>query len=133
MSTIKHFTLLTSPRYVFAKTTPSGLTTFYGLRLNSTEGRAYFDYRPEGLEQGSRTLTLEGVNLADGEFHHFAVTVYGRDFALFLDGRLHQGRVSLIGTLEDGPGIFHIGRRPNDPSRFSGRHNYSMFILFLIP
>lgn len=108
-------------RYVFAKTTLSGLTTFYGLRLNSTEGRAYFEYHPEGLEQGSRTLTLDGVNLADGEFHHFAVTVYGMTFALFLDGRLHQSRRSLIGTLEDGPGVLHIGRKLSDPTRYSGR------------
>lgn len=107
-------------RYVFAKTTASGLTTFYALYLQSSEQRARFEYRPEGLDQGSRTLTLDDVNLADGDFHHFAITVYGMDFALFVDGRLHRSRVSLIGTLEDGPGILHVGRRLNNPTRYSG-------------
>lgn len=106
--------------YVFAKTTVTGLTTFYGLRLSSTQQRAFFEYRPEGLEQGSRTLTLDGINLADGELHHLAVTVYGRDFALFLDGRLHQSPIRLVGVLEDGPGILYIGRKLNSPTRFSG-------------
>lgn len=106
-------------RYVFAKTTISGLTTFYALFLNSTEQRAYFEYRPEGLDQGFRTLVLEGVNFADGNFHHFAITVYGMDFAFFVDGRLHGAR-SLVGTLEDGPGVLYVGRKLNNPTRYSG-------------
>lgn len=112
--------------YVFAKTTVSGLTTFYGLFLNSSEQRVYFEYRPEGLDQGSRTLILDGVNFADGDFHHFAVTVYGANFALYVDGRLHRSRMSLIGALEDGPGVLYIGRRLNHPSRFSGERFHSI-------
>lgn len=105
---------------MFAKTTLTGLTTFYGLYLNSSEQRAYFEYHPEGLDQGSRTLIIEGVNVSDGNFHHFAVSVYGLDFALFLDGRLHRSRVNLIGALEDGPGILYIGRKLSNPTRYSG-------------
>ena len=121
-------------RYVFAKTTVSGLTTFYALYLNSTEQRAYFEYRPEGLDQGSRTLILDGVDFADGNFHHFAVTVYGADFALYVDGRLHRSRMSLIGALEDGPGILFIGRKLNNPSRFSGMQisNVNQCIIILV-
>ena len=107
-------------RYIFAKTTVTGLTTFYALYLNSSEQRAYFEYRPEGLDQGSRTLILDGVNVADGNFHHFAVIVYGMDFAFFMDGHLHRSRERLIGALEDGTGVLYIGRKLNNPSRYSG-------------
>ena len=110
-------------RYVFAKTTVSGLTTFYALFLNSTERRAYFEYRPEGLDQGSRTLVLDDIDFADGSFHHFAVTVYGANFALYVDGRLHRSRTVLIAPLEDGPGVLFLGQKLNHPSRFSGGMN----------
>ncbi len=106
--------------YVFAKTTLTGLTTFYALYLNSSEQRASFEYRPEGLDQGSRTLILNGVSVDDGNFHHFAITVYGMDFALYVDGVVHGSHVSLIGTLEDGPGTLNIGRKLNSPYRYSG-------------
>ena len=107
-------------RYVFAKTTQSGLTSFYALYLNSTQQTAYFEYRHESLDEGFRTISLPQVNLADGQFHHVAVAVFGSDFALFIDGRLHSPRRTLIAALQDGPGILFLGRRVQRPSRFAG-------------
>lgn len=107
-------------RYIFAKTTLTGFTTFYALLLNSSEGRVYFEYHPEGLSEGFRTLVVDGVDISDGTFHHFAVSVYGVSFALYLDGRVHNSRDTLLNTLEDGPGILYLGTKLNNPNRFSG-------------
>ena len=107
-------------RYVFAKTTRSGLTSFYALYLNTTQQTAYFEYRHESLDEGFRTISLPQVNLADGQFHHIAVAVFGNDFALYIDGRLRSPRRTLIAALEDGPGILFLGRRVQRPSRFAG-------------
>ena len=104
---------------MFAKTTPSGLTSFYALFLDSTEQSAFFEYRPEGLDEGFRTLLLERVNLSDGQLHHIAMTVFGNSFSFFVDGELHS-TLSLIAALEDGPGEVFLGRRIQDDSRFAG-------------
>ena len=110
-------------RYLFAKTSQTGLTTFYGLRFDSEEQTAYFDYRPEGLDEGYRTLVLSGVGIAGGGLHHVAVSVFGADFALFIDGQVIF-RQSLIATLEDGPGVLFIGRKFGEVSRFRGKRYY---------
>jgi len=107
-------------RYVFAKTTQSGLTSFYALYLDSEEQSAEFEYRHEGLEQGFRTIPLREVNVADGRFHHIATSVYGNAFALYIDGQLHGSPPMLIATLEDGSGVLYLGRRQAHTSRFSG-------------
>ena len=93
-----------------------------------SEQRAYFEYHPEGLDEGSRTLTLDGVNITTGRFHHFAVTVYGTDFTLFVDGRQHGSRISLVGALEDGPGILFVGQKLNSQTRYSGMHPTSVCV-----
>lgn len=113
--------------YLFAKTTQTGLTSFYTLRLNSDEQTIYFDYRPEGLDEGFRTLALSGIDLSDGSFHHIAVSVFGADFALFVDGQLLESQ-SLIATLEDGPGVLYLGRKLGDDSRLEGEWRVSMYI-----
>ena len=111
-------------RYVFAKTTVSGNTTFYALYLNSTEQRAYFEYRQENLTEGYRTLNLYNVNLADGDFHHFAVAVYGTYFALFVDGRLHRSWMRLDGVLHDKQGMLCVGKKQNNTIRYAGTYVY---------
>ena len=108
---------------MFAKTTVSGITSFYALYLNSEGQSATFEYRHEGLEEGFRTVFLTEVNLADGRFHHIAVSVYGRGFALYVDGQLHGGPRMLIASLEDGVGVFFLGRRQGHLSRFSGKYD----------
>ena len=105
--------------YLFAKTTPTGLTTFFGLRLDSETQTVYFDYRPEGLDEGYRTVAVTGVNVSDGRLHHVAVSVFGSDLILFLDGRSHLQQ-SLIAALEDGPGVFFIGRKLGEETRLQG-------------
>lgn len=106
--------------YIFAKTTQSGLTSFYALYLNSTQQTARFEYRHESLEEGFRTLVLPQVNVADGQFHHLTVAVFGDNFALFVDGQLHSPRRTLIAALEDGPGVLFLGRKLQHSSRFGG-------------
>ena len=112
--------LVSSSSYVFAKTTESGITRFYALFIESAQNTARFEYRPEGLDEGFRTLSLQDVNVADGEFHHIGVSVFGDTFALFIDGKLHSSRQRLIAALEDGPGMLFLGRRMGDQSRFAG-------------
>ena len=109
-------------RYVFAKTTQSGLTSFYALYLDSEVQSAVFEYRHEGLEQGFRTIPLSEINVADGRFHHIATSVYGNAFALYIDGQLHGSPPMLIATLEDGSGVLYLGRRQAHTSRFSGTY-----------
>ena len=109
-------------RYVYAKTTQSGLTSFYALSLDSEEQSAEFEYRHEGLEQGFRTLPLREVNVADGRFHHIATSVYGNAFALYIDGQLHGSPPMLIAALEDGSGVLYLGHRQANTSRFSGTY-----------
>ena len=109
-------------RCLFAKTTPTGLTTFYSLCLDSEEQTAYFDYRPEGLDEGYRTLALSGVNLSGNTLHHVALSVFGDNFAFFLNGQLLFSQ-TLIAALEDGPGIVFIGRRLGEDTRFEGMYN----------
>lgn len=106
-------------RYLFAKTTATGLTTFYALFLNSIDQTAIFEYHPEGLDEGSRSLVLPDVSVTDG-LHHIAVSVFEDSVALYLDGRLHRTRMSLLRVLEDGPGTVMIGRRLGSTSRFQG-------------
>lgn len=107
-------------RYLFAKTTVSGLTTFYALFLNSIDQTATFEYHPEGLDEGSRSLVLQDVNVTDG-LHHISVSVFEDSVALYLDGRLHRTRMSLLRVLEDGPGTVMIGRRLGSSTRFQGK------------
>lgn len=107
--------------YVFAKTTLTGRTIFYALFLNSWDRTAYFQYRPEGLEQGFRTILLQDIELTDGLFHHIAVSIFGNSLGLYIDGRLHKSqRQTLQGTLEDGTGILLIGRRLTSSTRYQG-------------
>ena len=105
--------------YLFAKTTQTGLTTFYALRLSSNEQAIYFDYRPEGLDEGFRTLSITGIDLSDGQLHHIAVSVFGANLALFVDGQLYTTQ-SLIAALEDGPGVLFLGRKLGAESRLEG-------------
>ena len=106
---------------MLSKTTQNGLTSFYALFFNSTARTATFEYRHEGLDVGFRVLVLQDVNLADGDFHHVAVSVLGDSFALFIDGRLHDSqRRSLIAALEDGPGVAFAGRRLQRAPRYAG-------------
>ena len=112
------------PRYVFAKTTPTGLTTFYALFLNSNDQTVSFEYRPEGLDEGSRSLVLQNVNIFNGDFHHLAVSVFGDSFALFVDGQIYGSRRLLLGALEDGPGTVMIGRRLGSNTRFQGVYGH---------
>ena len=108
-------------RYVFAKSTTSGLTRFYTLRVNAAEGTALFEYRPEGLDIGFRTASIPGLALADGQFHHLVVSVYGRTLLVYLDGRLLHQAV-LTGVVEDGQGTLHLGGLPGGNSYFSGMY-----------
>lgn len=113
------YSLTLHHRYVFAKTTSSGLTRFYALRLNSAEGTALFEYRPEGLNGGFRTTSIPGLTVADGQFHHLAVSVYDNGLSVYLDGQLHH-QTTLTGALEDGQGIVSIGGLPAGSNFFSG-------------
>ena len=114
------FTFFLPFSYLFAKTTQTGLTTFYSLRFDSNEQAVYFDYRPEGLDEGYRTVVLAGVDISRGGLHHVAVSVFGADFALFIDGQL-QFSQSLIAVLEDGPGVLFIGRKLGEDRRLEGK------------
>ena len=107
-------------RYVYAKSTPSGLTEFHALYLNSTSQSVQFQYHPEGLQSGYNTLNVAGVNIADGSFHHVAVSVYGNSFALFVDGLLLGQRYTLNAPVEDGVGVFYLGRTVAISPLFSG-------------
>jgi len=88
--------------------------------LNSIDNSITFGYRPEGLDEGSRSLVVEDVRIADGAFHHVGVSVFGDSFALFINGRLVGLRQRLIGPLEDGPGRVMIGQKLNNELRFQG-------------
>lgn len=114
----KHFS---SYSYLFAKTTPTGLTTFYSLYFNSNDQTAYFEYRPEGLDEGYRTVVLNGIDVSNDGFHHIAVSVFGNDLAVFVDGKQRFSQ-SLIASLEDGPGVLFIGRKLGEDSRLQGIH-----------
>lgn len=108
-------------RYVFAKTSLSGLTIFYALFLNSSARTARFEYHPEGLDSGFRSLEFQNVQLDDAALHHFAISVFGSSIALFIDGVLHNGqRRTLVATLEDGPGVTFLGRRLQSTTRYNG-------------
>ena len=63
---------------------------------------------------------LSGVVISGSGLHHVAVSVFGADFALFIDGQIVFSR-SLIAALEDGPGVLFIGRKLGDISRFKGK------------
>lgn len=107
--------------YVFTKTSFTGLTVFYALFLNSSARTARFEYHPEGLDSGFRSLEFQNVNFADTAFHHFTISVFGSSVAFFVDGVLHNNqRRTLVATLEDGPGVTFVGRRLQSSSRYSG-------------
>ena len=106
-------------RYLFAKTTPTGLTTFFALRFDSGAQTVYFEYRPEGLDQGFRTVAMTDIDVSDGGLHHIAISVFGSDLTLFVEGQ-PRFRQSLIAALEDGPGVFFIGRKLGEETRLQG-------------
>lgn len=115
---------------MFSKTTGSGITSFYSLFLNPLDQIALFEYRHEGLDEGFRTVLLPQVDIADGQFHHLTVSVYGSSLALFIDGQLHLDQhMQLIAALEDGPGVFFLGRKQGDSSRFSGKPTETLKIM----
>ena len=105
---------------MYSKSTPTGLTQFHALYLNSSNQSVQFQYHPEGLPSGYRTINVPGVNFADGSFHHVAVSVYGNSFALFVDGVLLGKRYTLDAALEDGSGVLYLGRTVMESLRFSG-------------
>ena len=90
------------------------------MQFNSREHAVYFDYHPEGLDEGQRTLALPDIRVSDGELHHIAMSVFGADFTLFLDGEM-RASLSLVAALEDGPGVLFLGRKLGDESRFEGK------------
>lgn len=51
------------------------------------------------------------------------MSVFGAHFALFVDGQL-QFSLSLIAALEDGPGIFFIGRTLGETNGLEGKIDY---------
>ena len=63
---------------------------------------------------------MTGIDVSDGGLHHVAVSVFGSDLTLFVDGE-PRFRQSLIAALEDGPGVFFIGRKLGEESRLQGR------------
>ena len=68
------------------------------------------------------------MDISRGGLHHVAVSVFGADFALFMDGQL-QFSQSLIAVLEDGPGVLFIGRKLGEDRRLEGKKfstKYSM-------
>ena len=83
-------------------------------------------YRHEGLEEGFRSSPLLGINVADRRFHHIAVSVFGSNFALYVDGQLHPDSRMLVARVEDGSGVVFLGRRVQDRSRFSGMYSHSL-------
>ena len=106
-------------RYVFAKTSSSGLTRYYGLRISSSDDTALFEYRPEGLSGGFRTAVITDLSLSGDQLHHLAVTVYDRSVLVYINGGLHA-HVTLTGSLEDGPGTMYLGGIPGTSNFFSG-------------
>ena len=106
-------------RYVFAKSTTNGVTRFYALKLSSDDSTALFEYRPEGLDAGFRTVLIPDVNLADGGAHTLLVSVYGSALFLFVDGSLHHQSL-LVGPVEDGPGSLLLGTVLGSSAFFSG-------------
>lgn len=112
--------MLSSCRYAFAKATASGVTRFYALKLSSEgDSTALFEYRPEGLDAGFRTVAIPDVGVADGNTHNLLVSVYGNAFFLFLDGKLHF-QSFLVGPVEDGPGSLLVGTVSGSLTFFSG-------------
>ena len=111
--------LLLSCRYLFAKSTTNGVTRFYALKLSSEDDTALFEYRPEGLDEGFRTVLVPDVDFADGVTHTLLVSVYGNAFFLFVDGNLHFQSL-LVGPVEDGPGSLLLGTVSGSSVFFSG-------------
>lgn len=107
--------------FIFAKTTESGLTSFYALYLDSIAQTALFEYRHEGLDEGFRVLTITGVALGDGTSHHLALLVFGDRLVLFVDGHVHREE-TLIAALEDGPGELFLGQRRDSSLRYEGMY-----------
>lgn len=114
-----HCYTLNGYRYVFAKSTASGLTRFYALRVNSADNTAVFEYRPEGLDEGFRTLAIPGLNLTGDDYHHLGISVYGTALWVYLNGRLHH-QTTLTGALEDGVGVISLGGIPTGNAFYSG-------------
>ena len=102
---------------MFAKTSSSGFTRYFALRLNSADSSALFEYRPEGLNTGFQSILISGLSLGSEGYHHLAVTVYDRSLLVYRDGVLHT-HANLIGSLEDGPGTLYLGGIPDISSDF---------------
>ncbi len=109
----------------------SGLTTFYGLYLDSLQQMVRFEYRHEGLDQGFRVLTIGGVSLADGAPHHLALLVFGDRLVLFVDGQVHSQQ-TLIAALEDGPGDFFLGQKRGSPLRYAGNRYVCALCMYIL-
>ena len=112
--------------YIFAKSAGEGTTRFYALHLNSVSQTAKFEYRPEGLDSGFRTVMFSDIDIADGLFHHIAVTVYGDYFLFYLDGAVAYQTI-LSGVVEDGPGKLCFGKLPNNDDFFEGSMHTVLF------
>ena len=105
---------------MFAKTSTSGLTRYFTLRLNSVDNSALFEYRPEGLNTGFQTVLITDLSLGAEGYRHLVVTVYDSSLLVYLNGVLHT-HANLIGSLEDGPGTLYLGGIPGTSSEyFSG-------------
>ena len=104
---------------MFAKSTTNGVTRFYALKLSSDDNTGLFEYRPEGLDAGFRTVLIPDLNVADGDSHTLLVSVYGNALFLFVDGNLHF-QSELVGPVEDGPGSLLLGAALGSSASFSG-------------
>lgn len=112
--------------YVFAKATDSGATHFYALRINSNTNTAQFEYRPEGLDNGFRTISVLNFDVTDGIYHHVAIAVFGDVLFFYLDGALLQ-QTLLSGVLEDGIGEVYFGKIPGSNAVFEGEIHTASF------
>lgn len=75
-----------------SKSSPDGLERNYVITISQND--ITFDYLPDTLDTASlpagaqryRTVSVSGLNLDPGYWHHIAVTVYDEDSAFYVNG-----------------------------------------------
>lgn len=117
--TVWMFPLVGSQGTILSKTTNSGNTRIYTLRVLSTS--IHLDYRPAGTSSGYKTVSVQAaVRLL--QWSHVAVTVYQKNVAFYVNGRLAR-TATLQGAISDGNGDILVGQvvRGSSTSAYKGQ------------
>ena len=83
---------------MISKSNSDGTTRNYAITVNQTT--ITLDYLPSSLTSGFQSVSLTGLSLEAGRWHHIVVTLVGMQASFYVNGSFIGGQ-TLVGSVVD--------------------------------